>query len=71
MMFFCLLSSKEFLGPGVLWHMLAWSKLKLFSVESLFCFHLVYIVIIKKKSSATEISFHQKYNYCKKATAQR
>jgi len=31
-------------------------------IEYLFCFHLVYIVIVKKKSSATEDQLlHQKY----------
>ena len=41
--------------PVIISHMFGQSRNCVF-IEYLFCFHLVYIVIVKKKSSATEIS---------------
>ena len=56
---FCLLSRRKFLRPVVISLfracLLGQSRNCVF-IEYLFCFHLVYIVIVKKKSSATEIS---------------
>ena len=60
---FCLLSSRKFLRPVVILLfcacLLGQSRNCVF-IEYLFCFHLVYIVFVKKKSSATEISCHTK-----------
>jgi len=56
---FCLLSSRKFLRPMVISHIYGQSRNCVF-IEYLFCFHLVYIVIIKKKSSVTKISCYTK-----------
>jgi len=68
MMFFFCWVVKNFFDLGFFGIWLLGQSWNCFSVESLFCFHLVYIVIIKKKSSATETNSHQKYNYCKKVS---
>ena len=62
---FCLLSSRKSLRPVVISHMFGQSQNCVF-IEYLFCFHLVYIVIVKKKSPATEDQLlHQKYYHGK------